>query len=861
MLEIDQFGESNWRGPRRRKPPFYKRFWFRAIFTLIILSVVGTWAGWKLIVEPLREKAETFDLEEIKKLEVASIIYDRNGGELGRMFILNRTPIALSDVPKHFQDALVAQEDSRFYDHHGVDFYGVLRAVVWNLRQGEQNQGASTITQQLARQAFSLLERSYKRKILEMYLAYRVDRYYTKSEIMELYLNRIFFGSGNGQNFYGVQAAARGYFGKDAKDLTLEESATLVGLIKSPNKLSPLRNPKGSLISRNHVLDRMVGEGFITHERASEAQTTPMVTSAPTADNKLTYVYDEVRRQVVEVVGEERASTGGFRIFTSIDAALQKSVEETLRRRLTEVETRPGYEHQTYGQYHQQLKDWKDKLKAKVISPSTPKPKQDYLQGSALVMDNATGAVLAVVGGRDFLDSQFNRAFLASRATGTAFLPVFYASAFTKPNIFPGTAVRDTFIDNRFVMVGAIEGIAGEWGEETEQATTFKNRISLREAFTRSRIGSAVYLGRDLFGNGQTDKVDMPIDYGPLEQTAQKLGIASPLERLPASFLGKSGAKLGEMTLAYSAFANQGKRPPMLHVVNRITDFNDAPIYQISDADTELKQVIDPIAAYQVHSCLVDSLERGTGSAARSEFALGNFPAAGKTGTHYGFKDLWQIGYTSEVTCGVWVGFDNPKPIYGQAYANRIALPIWCDIVNATATTYKPTPFQQPQGLEQVEICRKSGARAGDFCYDKQVDPVTGKMVAVRDTCMELVSPGTLLDASYCTEHTGEGLALDIKAFRANIGESVSSSVALVGSSGIGVASIDPRFSRIQPVRMQSLTTIGIDPFESVQPVLPAQQGTSPTGTPVMRAEIQDDLPTTTEVPIKLAPPKPVRIE
>ncbi len=858
MLENESFGESNWRGPRRRKPPFYKRLWFKGLFVLLLLGVASCFFIWAIVLEPLKEKAETFDLEEIKTLEVASIIYDRHGGELSRIALTNRTPVPLSEVPKHFQEALIAQEDSRFYEHHGVDFIGVFRAVYLALRLGEVTQGASTITQQLSRQAFNLLERSYKRKILEMYLAQRVERYYTKPEILELYLNRIFFGSGNGQNFYGVQAAAQGYFGKDVKDLTLEESATIVGLIKAPNRLSPIRNPKDSIVSRNHVLDRMVEERFITREVATAAQTKPMIVSAPTANRQLSYFYDEVRRMVIAEVGEERAATGGFRIFTTIDPKLQKASEEAVQRRLTEVEGRPGYTHQTYAQYHALLDDWKKRIKEGSIAPNTPRPKPEYLQGAALTIDNETGAILAVVGGRDFVDSQYNRALSTSalRSTGTAFLPVFYATAFNRTDVYPGTQVKDTYMDNRFVMVGAIEGLAGEWGEEKEEATIFKGRITAREALSRSRIAATVYLGRDLFGNGQTDKVDMPINFKPLQEMSQALGIAAPVEELPASFVGKSGARLYEMVTAYSTFANQGRRPQKLHLVNRITDFNDAPIYQITDEDTVLKEAIDPVTAWQTHSCLVDSLESGTGSAARAEFGLGSFPAAGKTGTHYGFKDLWHIGYTSAVTCGVWVGFDTAKEIYVKAYSSRIALPIWCDVMNATVKDYEPEPFPQPQGLQRVEICKRSAARATDFCFDKDKDPKTGLERATRATYFEWARPEMLLDNNFCTQHTGEGLALDIQAFQPNFGGPTTAD-----GMPANMAPLDPKYSHITPVRMESLTVLGADPFESVKPIVANPGDTTPDGTTIKRAGVIEEGGEGGSLPIKLQPPKAVKIE
>ncbi|MDP1590722.1 MAG: biosynthetic peptidoglycan transglycosylase, partial [Prosthecobacter sp.] len=225
--DLDVKPERNWRGEAGLKLPFYRRGWFSALVALFILGVVAAFGVYSVVVAPLRRDAEKFDLEELKKLEAASIIFDRNGDEMARLYVLNRTPVPITDVPQHFIDALVAQEDSRYFKHDGVDYIGLVRALKENLSAGQVTQGASTITQQLARQTFQLLEKSYKRKILEAFIAQRIEKHYSKPEILELYLNRIFFGL----NFYGVQAAARGYFGKDVQELTIEESATICGLI------------------------------------------------------------------------------------------------------------------------------------------------------------------------------------------------------------------------------------------------------------------------------------------------------------------------------------------------------------------------------------------------------------------------------------------------------------------------------------------------------------------------------------------------------------------------------------------------------------------------------------------------------
>jgi membrane carboxypeptidase/penicillin-binding protein len=418
--DLDVKPERNWRGEAGLKLPFYRRGWFSALVALFILGIVAAFGIYSVIVAPLRRDAEKFDLEELKKLESASIIFDRNGDEMARLYVLNRTPVPITDVPQHFIDALVAQEDSRFFKHDGVDYIGLARAMKENLSAGQVTQGASTITQQLARQTFQLLEKSYKRKILEAFIAQRIEKHYSKPEILELYLNRIFFGL----NFYGVQAAARGYFGKDVKELTIEESATICGLIKSPNNIQPLRNPQRALKERNYVLERMASEGTLSDEDAARLKNKPLITAPQTSDPRLSYVFDAVRREVVEIVGEERASIGGFQIYTSIDQDLQKAAETAMNKQIAQVEQRPGYQHQTFAQFRSIISDYRARLKRGEIDPTTPRPVPEYLQSAAMMIDNKDGSILAMVGGRDFGDSQFNRATDGVRPVGTAFTPL-----------------------------------------------------------------------------------------------------------------------------------------------------------------------------------------------------------------------------------------------------------------------------------------------------------------------------------------------------------------------------------------------------------------------------------------------------
>ncbi len=824
---------TNWRGEAGLKLPFYRRAWFSALLALILLLCVAALGAYSIVVQPLREEAEKLDLTELKKLEAASIIYDRNGDELARLYVLNRTPVSIKEVPQHLVDALTAQEDSRYFQHNGVDYWGVLRAIYLNLKASEVTQGASTITQQLARQTFKLTEKNYKRKIKEAFLAQRIERNFSKSEILEMYLNRIYFGGG----FYGIQAAARGYFGKDVKDLAIEEAATICALIKSPNNIQPLRHPERSLKERNYVLERMSIEGSITREEMYRLQQKPLVTAPQTSDPRLSYIFEEVRQEVVNVVGEEKAAIGGFSIYTTIDKDLQRATEESMRKHLAEVEKHENYPHQTFQQFRGIIGDYRSKVAKNLITAETPRPIPEYLQGAALVMDNTDGSILAMVGGRDFGDSQYNRAIDGVRPAGTAFTPFVYAAAFSRADTYPGTQVEDKPLDNRRIMIGGLTGILGEWGSEVDDPKWSQSLISTRESLVQSRNSATVRIG---------ERVGLEA----IKKTAKDAGITSPLRDYPSTFLGASEVKLDDMCLAYSCFPTLGNRPAKMHLIQRIVDTNEKPVFARPEAEKEKIPVMDEIAAYQTHTCLVEALRRGTGSPSAS-YGLGDFPAAGKTGTHNEFKDLWFMGYTSAVTCGVWVGFDKQKTIYPGAFSNKIALPIWTDIMNASVLGHSPQEIAAPESAERIEICRKSGQRATDFCYDK-IRGSDGKERSVRTTYVEYVRPGTNIQG-YCTAHTGEGLSSDLASFHQVMSTSTDSAV-LASSS---------RFSQIEPVRMQGLTVIGKDPYEAEQPV-PRAMPVNEDGSRVLKAVPvgPDEEETPTEEPIlKLKPPPPMKIE
>ena len=663
-----------------------------------------------MLAAGLRAEAATFDLNKLERMESASVILDRNEKIFGQIYVENRETVPYDQLPRDLINAVVAAEDAKFYKHRGYDLFGIMRAALKNFTAGQVRQGASTITQQLARNTFSLKERTFRRKLIEIFLARRIEESFGKQKIMELYLNRIYFGGG----LYGAEAAARGYFAKPAREMSLAECATLAGLIKSPNRLSPWTDRKASREARNYALNRMRDLRFIDRQKCANAQAEDLVISNRQNAQGQSYAVDYIRQQVIAAVGWDRVMNEGFRIHTTIDAELQKAAEDSLRKSLDQAELHPGYNHQTYAQYAANFK--KPKPGATTASQAAP----EYLQGAVIALDNQTGAILALVGGRDFEHNQYDRALQAKRPVGTAMMPFVYAAAF-ESGMYPGTVVEDSALDNRAVMIGGTTGILGEWGPESEE-NRYEGAMTARQALAKSK-------------NGATIRIGMNVGLEPVLQLCRAGGIRSPLRPYPATFLGSSEITLTELTLAYTIFANGGWRPNAPHILVRIEE-KDGTVWH-AQRTTGKENVIKPETAYEVHSCLVDALDSGTGKSARTRFGLKKIPAAGKTGTAYDFTDALFVGYDSALTCVVWAGFDKPQKIYRGAFGREIALPVWVDVMNASIERYPPKEIAPPPALKKVEICSRSGLLATDKCYDSIKNP-TGEPVQRRSTYMEI---------------------------------------------------------------------------------------------------------------------------
>ncbi len=774
-----------WDYDRPRKP-FYRRTWFLVpLCTIVVLGFCGLIFG--LVQKSMWEARarKEFDYTKMAEMESASVIFDRAGNVFGRIFTQNRDQVPLGDLSPALLTAVVAAEDARFYQHHGVDYPGIARAVVRNFQRKRAAQGASTITQQLARNTFPeqlpANDKTSKRKLLEMAVALEIEKRYDKRTILELYLNRVFFGSG----FYGAEAAARGYFGKSARDLNLSEAATLAGLLKSPTHLSPWRNRQACIEQRNYVLQRALELNLIEQAEYDKTIKADLIVKNRKPTHQDSYAADLIAQQVEKLVGHDSAVSDGYRIYTTIDSTLQQRAEQSLQAELTRVERHEGYEHQTYAQYDAIFKAHAKAPPGPDGEP-TPIAPPDYLQGAVVALDNTTGGILVLVGGRDFNHSEYHRTISAHVPAGTAFLPLVYAAAFEN-GLFPGTMVQDAVIDNRQVMIGGTTGILGEWGPERVD-NRYEGSISAREALVKSKNAASVRLGN-------MAKLDNVI---ALAKTA---GIDSPMRPFPATFLGSSEVTLMEMTLANTIFPNGGWRAEKPFIIDRIEEKNGHVLFQMK---TQTKRVIKPTTAFEVHSCLADVLERGTADKTFTDLGVKKFALGGKTGTAYNFTDVSFLGYSSAVTCGVWAGFDKPRTtIYRGAFGSDIALPVWADVMKATFSTYRPQEIVQPKGLIRCEICEDSGQLATDKCFEIVENKETGEKVQRRTTFFEIATDQQA-PKDACSIHGG-GPRSYVKVIP---GEQWPRAAAAVDVSAR------------KPVAMKAPTVIGeADPYNSVQAV------------------------------------------
>jgi 1A family penicillin-binding protein len=595
----------------------------------------------------------------------SSIIFASDGSMIGTIGRESRFTISIRTLPRYVGQAFVAVEDQRFHEHDGVDLKGVAAAIKDNLL-GDRR-GASTITQQLVGNMHPDIidrrDRSLSRKLKEQSAAREMEKHYTKEQILEGYLNQIDYGHG----WRGIEMAARHYFGKGAAQVTLVEAATLAALPKGPPIYDPIRHPDRARDRRNLVLGLMAQQGFITRAQATQAQHEPVVT-APNLGRSVTapYFVDAVR-SIAEASGVDIAA-GGYRVFTTLDPALQRAAAEALVQGTADIEKREGYRH------------------AKLAT--TPHT-SDYLQGIVVAIDPHTGDVRALMGGRDFGRSPFNRATLALRQPGSSVKPFVYARA-----------LEDSVPANRVVPDSALSIVMpnGDVYSPDNADNQFLGPMTVRDALVLSRNTVAVQLG-------------LHVTMDSVASLVQRVGIETPMQPYPSSAIGASEVRPVDFVAAYSAFATNGLAVEPRYI-SRIEDRAGRVVY--SAPPLAPRQVIDPRAAYIVRDILREAAERGTGAAAR-RIVPAHIPVAGKTGTTNDNADVWFVGMTPSLVAGVWLGFDKRKTIMAGAGGGSMAAPIWANMVARYYGKTTAGEWSMPAGLSYIELDRLTGQLADAY--------------------------------------------------------------------------------------------------------------------------------------------------
>jgi len=631
-------------------------------------TAAAAWFAYDLTAG-LPNRSQVMGLGEMAQ---ATTILDAHDRPVFTIFKEQRIEVPLERISPNLIKAVLSVEDQRFYDHNGVDLIRVAAAVVRNLEEGRRAEGGSTITQQLARQSFLTRDKTYSRKIKEVILAANIEREYDKKDILELYLNKVYLGDG----YYGVEAASLGYFGKHASALTVPEAALLAGLIQSPSSYAPTVNPDRALARRNIVLQAMVANAVLPQAEADAAKkaTLHLTNAIEMKESFGLYFKEQVRRELVERFGGTRVAQGGLRVYTTIEPELQQAAEKTLENGIEDIEGRRGYKH-----------------------PRREKDAKEYLQGALVAMDPTTGAVRAMVGGRDFGESRFNRAMQAKRQSGSAFKPFVYAAALEE-GYSPASLISN--------LNSPILTTQGNWVPEDGHSNA--SELTMRSALKISSNRAAVQMLNTI---GIKDAVAY----------AQKLNVGTP-PSVPSLALGSGDVTLISLTAAYGAFADHGiVRTPVL--IRKVEDRDGKLIYQ--DAGKS-QQAVSDATAFLMSSMLADVISAGTAYKARQAGFM--LPAAGKTGTTNDYVDAWFVGYTPHLVTGVWVGFDQPKTIITNGYAADLAVPIWGQFMKAATRDAKPEWFDRPANVIGVNVCRVSGKLPNYGCSNVQTVDDSGSI-------------------------------------------------------------------------------------------------------------------------------------
>ncbi len=631
-----------------------------------------------------------------------------------------RIEVPLEKISPNLIHAVIAVEDGRFYSHPGFDAGRILAAAWADVREGARSQGASTITQQLARKMFLDDQKTWWRKWRELVLAVRIEHEFSKDRILELYLNTVYFGHG----YYGAEAASRGYFGKPASGVTLGEAALLAGLIQAPSAYAPQAHPDRAKARRAVVLSRMVDEGYLTPADARRLAAAPLrLHQPPPPDGFAQYFKAYVVRQLVQRFGEDRVFDEGLRVFTTLDPGVQHDAERAVSSGLSRVERMPGYRHPRFAAGDQKHPA------AAPTGDSTP-----YLQGALVALDPANGSIRALVGGRDYNQSPFDRATQARRQAGSAFKPFVYAAAL-EAGYTPASVLTD--LDS--ATAPGTDWMPDEAHESTTSAMTLQ--VALRTSSNRAAV-----------------RLQSELGLSRAEDYVRRFGFESA-PAVPSLVLGTADVSVLSMASGYAAFANAGQMPVPV-AVRRVESRTGQLLFQ----DMSLpKPVISPISAFIMAQMLADTVNSGTGYRVRQEgFTL---PAGGKTGTTDDFHDAWFIGFTPSLVTAVWVGLDQPEQTVMNGFGSDLAAPIWARFMRTAlpkialqqrqADDGRPRWVPQPAGVVAAQVCRISGQLAAPGCEHVLVTDPDGETSERSMVTTEYFRRGTQ-PTELCTLHPDE---------------------------------------------------------------------------------------------------------
>ncbi|MBI4594372.1 MAG: penicillin-binding protein 1A [Candidatus Rokubacteria bacterium] len=623
------------------------RRWLRALLvgtgvvTLLVGAAAGVAALWAFAILP-RSLPSVSALESFQPVQ-GSRIYDDNDELMTELHVERRIFVPLAQIPKSLRDAVVATEDRRFHSHWGIDPIGIARAVVQNYRRGRIVEGGSTITQQLTKVLFLTPDKSLERKLKEAVLALELERRYSKDRILEMYLNQVYFGHGA----YGVEAAARTYFGKSVSELTVRESALLAGLPRAPTSYSPFEHPETATLRRELVLRRLVEYGALSAPDAKRLARSDLGVVPPERRRTTGQYFLEYVQQALEAkYGADMVFKGGLQVYTTLNPPMQLAAEQSVREGLKALEGR-----------------------------STKGRAGEHPEGALVTIDPKTGQVKAMVGGYDFLRSEFNRAVQAKRQPGSAFKPFVYIAAL-EAGLTAASRIEDS-------PVTYPVGQSGNAWKPENYDRKFRGLTTLQQAVEESV-------------NVVTVKLQERIGINRTIQVARRLGITSPLNLDLTLALGSSDLTLLELTSAYGVVANQGTWLPP----TAIRYVTDAQGRLLEENVPEGREALSPETAYLVTHMLRGVVERGTGQGAK---ALGR-PIAAKTGTTNDYSNAWFIGFTPSVVTGVWVGYDRPRSLGRDETGSRVAVPIWASYMARVLGDSPKEDFPIPERIVLVPV-------------------------------------------------------------------------------------------------------------------------------------------------------------